>query len=165
MIWNTLTSALTTAGSIGKYIVDYLADILTDTGTTLPGTLATIQAKTDKIGSGSAILTAPVAANGDVEVIRGDSYLNADSRSLDWTVATWALAATSAIIVIVQDVAVFTGSRVSATQARLELTSVQTLTLPEGTFDFSVQEVQAGGERLTRLQGVWETTTRPHPTS
>ncbi len=146
--------------------LDLILDaVLEDTGTTLPGTLAAIQAKTDKIGTGTAMLVAPVKANGDVDIIRGDSYLNADLRALNWTDTTWSLAATSAFIVIVQDVCVFTGSRVSATQGRLELTSAQTLTLPEGVYDFSFQEVQAGGERLTHLQGVWTVETRPYPTS
>lgn len=35
-IWDKATSALTTVGSIGKWIVDQLGEILLDTGTTLP---------------------------------------------------------------------------------------------------------------------------------
>jgi len=44
-----------------------------------------------------------------------------------------------------------------------ELTSVETLALSAGNFDFYVQEVQADGERITLVEGKWVTESRPTP--
>jgi len=148
VIWNTLTAALVAVGSIGKYIVDYLA---------------LIWGKAALIGSGAAMTTTPVTASGNVSIIKGDSYLNADGRRLEWTNTGWNVAVGSTIMVIIQNVENFTGTRLSATSIGLELTTTQTAALTEGNFLFSVQEVKVGGERITLVQGVWESTVRPIP--
>jgi len=147
-VWNYLTVSIATVGSIGKYIVDYLA---------------LIWGKAALIGSGSAMTTTPVTASGNVSIIKGDSYLNADGRRLEWTNTAWNVAVGSAIMVIIQNVENFTGTRLSATSIGLELTTAQTAALTEGNFLFSVQEVKVGGERITLVQGVWEMTVRPIP--
>lgn len=144
VFWNVLTTALTTVGSIGKFIIDKLG----------------------LIGSGAVFVTSPVADSGNVTVVRGDSYLNADGRRLEWTNTSWNIAVTSTIAVIVQDIEMFTGARLSATQIGLELTSIQTNALAVGeNYLFSVQEVKVGGNRITRVQGYWKTTSEPTPTS
>lgn len=148
VVWNTLTSALTTAGSIGKYIVDYLAAIAAKTN--LLGTTAITYS-----GGG-------VSTSGDVEIVRGDAYLDSIDRRLEWTVATWDIAVTSAVVVIIQGVAALTGERLSATSVGLELTSAQTLVLPEGCFTFYIQEILVDGvTKITRATGDWETTDMP----
>ena len=49
--------------------------------------LDTIQAKTDLIGTGSATVSAPVTASGEItEIVIGDDYLSSNSRTFDWTV-------------------------------------------------------------------------------
>ena len=148
-IWNVLTATLTTAGSIGKFIVDYLT---------------AIAAKTTLIGTGNAVATVPITAAGDVTVIRGDSYLDADGRRLEWEGTTWAIAVASTLAVIVQDVENFTATRISATEVGLELTSAQTTALPVILgVPYSLQEIKATGERITLAQGSWTTATRPIP--
>lgn len=64
LLWGALTSALTTVGSIGAYIVS-------------------------KLGGTTITVTAPVALGGDVLVYIGDDYSNTDSRALDWSSASW----------------------------------------------------------------------------
>lgn len=66
-IWAFLTSALTTVGSIGKYIVDYLA---------------AIKAKTDTIVSGGGTFISPVAADGTVTLYPWRANLAADGLAL-----------------------------------------------------------------------------------
>lgn len=66
-IWDYLTSALTTVGSIGKYIVDYLA---------------AIKAKTDTIVSGGGTFISPVAADGTVTLYPWRANLAADGLAL-----------------------------------------------------------------------------------
>lgn len=147
-VWNTLTATLTTVGSIGKYIVDYLA---------------TIVAKTNLLGGATVAVVSPVATSGDVTIIRGDSYLNVDGRRIEWSSTSWSIAAASTLLVIIQDVDALTATRLSATSIGIELTTTQTAALPDGDFQFSVQEVKVGGERITRVQGLWNTMTRPIP--
>ena len=199
-----LTTALTTAGSIGKLLVDNInatigsratqADILSDAtpfpgasidaaistrGTADPGDAMDLTAgalgdidtelsATHGAGSweftpGTVFAVGPVIVGGDVRVIRGDSYLNVDGRRLQWSSSSWSVALTSTIVVIIQDIENFTGTRLSATSIGLELTTAQTTALTEGNFLFSVQEVKNTGQRITRVQGNWETAIQPIP--
>lgn len=106
----------------------------------------------------------PAVQRSNVTVIKGDSYLDVDGRRLKWSSTAWNIAATSTIVVIVQDIENFAGTRVNATTIGLEMTSAQTAALTEGeNFLYSVQEIKLGGERITRVQGEWRTTIRPIP--
>lgn len=67
-VWDRLTSALTTSGSIGKWLLDHIA---------------VIEAKTDTIGTEGALATSPVIAAHTVRIVYGDSYLVANGRQID----------------------------------------------------------------------------------
>lgn len=127
--------------------------------------LTAIKAKTDRIGTGTATLVAPVTRSGQVLVIQGDAYYNIDSgRALDWSDDTWNVAETSTVVVVLHGVITFVAERLSATQIRLELSSAQTLALPVGNAVFSVQEITAEGNTLSRVPyGSWNTAAQPIP--
>ena len=127
--------------------------------------LAAIKAKTDRIGTGTATLVAPVTRSGQVRIIQGDAYYNTDSgRALDWSDDTWNVAETSTVVVVLHGVITFVAERLSATQIRLELSSAQTLALPVGNAVFSVQEITAEGNTLSRVPyGSWNTAAQPIP--
>lgn len=127
--------------------------------------LNAIKAKTDRIGTGTATLVAPVTRSGQVRIIQGDAYYNTDSgRALDWSDDTWNVAETSTVVVVLHGVITFVAERLSATQIRLELSSAQTLVLPVGNAVFSVQEITAEGNTLSRVPyGAWNTAAQPVP--
>jgi hypothetical protein len=52
--------------------------------------LDAIKAKTDQIGTGAVLVSAPVASNNDVTVYQGTDYADADGRALEWTAAAGA---------------------------------------------------------------------------
>lgn len=148
-VWNVLVSALTTVGSIGKFLIDYLTGI---------------KARTDLLGTTTVAAVSPVLATGDVEITRGDCYYHADNRRLTWTVETWNIAESSTVVVIISRAAALTATRLSATSVGLELTSAQSIALPEGEWEFWIQEIKATEEeRLTLLNGTWTTNARPYP--
>lgn len=69
-IWGALTTGLTTAGSIGKWMLD---------------TIGAIKLKTDTIAAGTITVTSPVTADQNVEIVQYDDYLDENSKVLPWT--------------------------------------------------------------------------------
>lgn len=45
-------------------------------------------ARLDLIGSAAVTVVSPVALNGDISIVKGDSYYNADGRAITWTDST-----------------------------------------------------------------------------
>lgn len=138
VVWRQLTSAFTTVGSIGKWLVDRLT-------------------------SGTITVVAPVLSDGEVEIVRGDVYKNEDGRRLEWSSDDWAIALTSTVLVIIHGVKALAATRLSATSVGLELTSAVSETLPEGVYTFSIQEVQVDDERITLGSSTWTTQAKPLP--
>lgn len=122
-----------------------------------------IQLHTDLIGTGAVVVVAPVLEDGDVEIVRGDVYKNADGRRLEWASDDWDIGATSSVVVVIRGAVVLTAVRLSATSVGLELTSAQSAVLPEGRQGFWIQEIQSDGEIVTLLNGVWVTMAQPTP--
>lgn len=125
--------------------------------------LAAIRAKTDAIGTGSAFIAAPVLPSGNVNMVVGDVYKAADGRSFDWTYPTWNIAIGSVVVVIIQNIVVFTATRISATAVRLELTSIQSSTVKPGRHTFYIREIQADAEPISILTGTWVASAEPAP--
>lgn len=83
-VWDALTSALTTTGSIGKRLADFV-DVAVSSRASAADYTATRAAKLDTIGGANVIVTAPVATSGNITIVRGDDYMAADGRALAWT--------------------------------------------------------------------------------
>lgn len=146
-VWDRLTTALTTAGSVGAYLLSKLG----------------------LLGTGSATVAVPVTATGNVTSVEGDDYKLADGRALEWTITTSADMTGGTAAVIIHGVTAFTAtvSMLDATTAfvRLELTRVQTAALGSrnATWDYSVIGTQAAGlgsDVITLLRGRWTHTAR-----
>lgn len=103
--------------------------------------------------------------SGQVRIIQGDAYYNTDGgRALDWSDDTWSVAESSTVVVVLHGITTFVAERLSATQIRLELSSEDTLALPVGNAVFSVQEITAEGNTLSRVPyGAWNTAAQPTP--
>lgn len=161
-VWDELLSGHVIAGSSGAYLAasGAGADPLLNT---VPGSYAsgTAGAALGRIGSGQITTVSPVSQSGDVETVMGDDYSNTDGRALDWTdsEASWPTLTSATIAVAVLGAGSFAGSVVTATgtgkKVRLELTDVQTLTIPAGWHQFQVIATLSGGNVVTLVEGNW----------
>lgn len=71
LVWAVATSTLTAAGSIGKYVMDLIAALVSSL-------------------SGSVEIISPVSIDGKgIQLVAGDDYNATDGRSLDWVLAGW----------------------------------------------------------------------------
>lgn len=135
-VWNRLTSALTTSGSIGAYIVS-------------------------KLGGTTITVTAPVASGGNVTIYIGDDYSNTDSRALDWTSSGWPNLTSATSITLVAMDARTTGADWSITgtaptagvgsqTVRFQPTAAETAQLREGSgHKFQIEAVLSSGRIVT----------------
>jgi hypothetical protein len=96
-----------------------------------------IQASTDTIGALTVTVTAPVAADGTITVIRGDDYLLADGRELSFVGTTWPVITGGAIALIVRfsTVASYAGVITGAAACYVELTDTQTALMTPSVYD------------------------------
>lgn len=139
-VWDVLTSALTTAGSIGKLLVEKLA----------------------LITSGDITVTGPVVEGGNVVTYRGDSYLDADGRALEWESASWPDLTTATIAVVIDRAVQFAGSVVTPAGlavVQLELTAAQSATIPAKRHNFQVVATVAG-KNYTLVEASWVSRSR-----
>jgi len=147
------------------YTIDIEATVDLDTGGMCYGFIVfrDVWSALGMIGASGITLLSPVLDGGNVNIIQGDVYEAVDGRRLEWSNTGWTIGVASTIIVVVRDVKAFVGVRISGTEAGLEMTSVETLALTVGTFDYYVQEIQADNERITLVEGKWTTSPRPIP--
>lgn len=135
-VWDRLTTALTTVGSVGAYLL----------------------AKLGLISSATAItVNSPVAA-GTVTTYQGDDYLLEDSRSIDWDISGSPVSfqVGDAVTVTIKDIAAFTGAVVDTNTVRLELTRTQTATITEGSWDYMIRLAAASDSDVFTLgSGSW----------
>ena len=120
VIWSALTSGLTTVGSVGKWLMDNIAAIKT---------------QTDRIASsGGVTVVSGLAATGDLTIYQGDDY---SRRSIQFTAATGVLPDISAATVTLEiqsvkdAITIVTVTATSATQTLIvfEPTHAQTALL------------------------------------
>ena len=137
-VWDRLTSALTTVGSIGAYVVS-------------------------KLGGTTITVTAPVAAGGDVTIYIGDDYNNTDSRALDWSSAGWPDLTSATPITLTAYRATtasadwsITGTAPTAgvgTQTvRFQPTNANTDDLRPGAFTFQIEATLSSGRIVTLVE-------------
>jgi len=141
-VWDRLTTALTTVGSVGAYLL----------------------AKIGLITSGAPItVQSPVATGGAVSTIKGDDYKAADGRAIEWTSTTWPDLTGAAISVQIEGVPPFTGEVVTPSGAaviRLELTATQSAMIPEGSREFMVFATRSSEESFTLVHDLWKSQRR-----
>lgn len=137
-VWDRLTSALTTAGSVGAHLLAKLGLITSTTNISIGSPVA-----------GTAVTT-----------YQGDDYLAADGRELAWTVSTTATLTGGTVAVIVHGVGVFDGDVASETRIVCTLDRTQTATIPTGKRHYQVIVTQADGDVLTVVDGVWTSRAR-----
>lgn len=136
-VWDRLTSALTTAGSIGALAVTKLGYL---------------------VSGGATTVQSPVAANLSVTTYMGDDYDTADSRQLSWTVSSTATLTGGTVAVVIEGLVSLVGAVTAETTITCDLTAAQTTAIPAGTYDYSVrvtQTVALGSDVLTIVRGRW----------
>lgn len=137
-IWNALTSGMTTVGSIGKRLADYI-DV----------------AISSRMSSGGSVTyTGPVAISDDATIVRGMDYYSADGRALEWSTtleATWPTL-TGATINFYSSLLDKAGTVVTGTGAtkkvRVELSAAETLAATLGTAAFKVVATLSNGHKV-----------------
>lgn len=145
-VWDYLTSAITTAGSIGKYLLEKLALIV----------------------SGSVTVSSPVNADGTcMEIVQGDDYYASEDRAIDWTSSDWPNLDSLGVSVVWSaineqdstDTATVAMTIVSAgvdeQTVRLELPASTTNDLAIGTarYKYDVEATLANGHKVTLVIG------------
>lgn len=162
-VWSATTRTLT---SFGTLVADTAAAVW-NYATASAGAVSTfggyILSKLGLISSGSITVTAPVLASGDVEIVRGDDYLNADGRALEWSSDDWTpLDLTSAQSVTFKAntrymTTVFSKAAtvLSDTEVRVELTHAETTLFAVGrnAYRFDLEAVLVSGDIITLAQG------------
>jgi hypothetical protein len=144
-IWDRLTSALITSGSIGKLIVDYLD--------------MQVSLIYSRVASATITVNSPVLSGGSIEIIPGDDYYYADGRSLDWSSNDWPNLTGAASVkfyagfassspVTMSVVTAGTGSQT----VRAELPKTLTSLLTGFVSDFSVVAVLSDGHVATLVK-------------
>ena len=158
--WCDLAINLQTAAS-------HLDDLATAAAlTTAQASLTAIQAKTDLIGTGGAVITSPLTAAGDIlNLIRGNDYFLADGRQIDWgdPGSVWpALTGTIAVKFYGTDYPTTPDLTATASiitvgpplgKVRLELTKAQTALLVRTTYNYFVTVTLTGGHVVTIVKG------------
>jgi hypothetical protein len=177
-VWDRLTAALSVANSIGKRLADNIdalissratnaaaADAVWDEAVADHVAVGSTGARLNLIGSATLIqVAAPVSAEGDVEIVAGDDYFDADARSLEWTEPSsgaWPVLTGATIKFTIQTLTV-TGVVVTATgtkKVRAELTAAQTATLLAIVSPYDVQANLTNGHKVTLVLG--QATVRP----
>lgn len=115
--------------------------------------------------SGTAVVISRVAADGSVEIVRGDDYSASDSWSLDWTDTNenWPTLTSATISIAIKDrhrvttLLTGTGSVVVATgtgkKVRWEPTAAETATLAEGIYTIEVTATLSSGRVRELVRG------------
>ena len=135
-VWDRLTSALTTAGSVGAYVLSKLG-LLT---------------------SATSVTVASPISGGTVTTVQGDDYRAEDGRAIEWVVSTPVDLTGGTVEVVLSGVATYTGSVVGADTIRLELTAAQTAAIHRGRYRYQVvhtQSVALGSDVTTLAEGTW----------
>lgn len=156
-VWSAQSSAYDTTGTMGNLLNDAgaAADPLLNT---VPGSYASGSAghALGRIGSGQISVVNMVAQSGDISIVKGDDYYNADGRALDWTETdgTWPTLTTASVKFYYNStswnmtVVTATGS---SKKVRLELASSDTNTFTAGRKEFYVQATHSTSPHTATL--------------
>lgn len=134
-VWNRLTSALTTTGSIGAWLLSEIA---------------ATRNRVNALSASIVTVTSPVALSGDVEIVQGDDYSATDGRSLLWrdSGGTW-LNLTGATVTVAigswTKAGTVLDAGTSAQGVQLQLTAAETAALDVGRMACGVRATGAVG--------------------
>lgn len=168
-VWDRLTTALTTAGSIGKWLLDNAgggspALVAAAVWDRLTSALTTAGSVGAYLVSRLAVsLSQPILGAAKVTTIQGDDYSAADGRALIWTVTLpFSLDVADAVAVIIDGAVSFTGAVTAADTIQLELTAAQSASIPASTRPYSIVITQvADGDIVTVVRDTWQSR-KPH---
>lgn len=138
----------------------HLAEILTDTGTSLPATLAAIKAITDTLVAAAVTVSSPVAASGAITIYQADDYYSADSNQISIAIAdathVLGLDDPAAVVKLKMQQATWTASSVSSTgtgyTAVFQPTTTQTALITANQ-TYEIECTLANGHRITKGTG------------
>lgn len=143
-----ITRAQGSAADVWNYLVTSLGTDTTKVGALFLSLLNAIKGKTDALSPTTVVVSSPVTADGNLDMVQGDDYKAADGRALTFTYtgqpsfigATHAALRfsrnkrndTDALNFGTDDSPVYeiTGSFLNATQVQFEMTSAQSALLP-----------------------------------
>jgi len=120
--------------------------------------LAAAQAKLQTLGTGLVSSTAPVDAEGNVRLTRGDDYYAADGRALEWSDDAWPNLTGGSVQFTVRSPATLqvVGSIVVAGSGlqtvRVELSRAQTAVLSSPRYVFDLIATLADGNKATLVE-------------
>jgi len=172
-VWNSLKASYVIPDTFGDYLdtevsgvgggtAAALADAVWDEVLSGHETGGTAGRAVGRLGSGAITTVSIVAQSGDVETYRGDSYLNVDGRRIEWTDASadWpTLTGTATIAVEIGGDVSFIGVIIVASgdgkEVGVELTAIQSATIPQGKLPFAVRATLTNGSVITLLEGTW----------
>jgi hypothetical protein len=173
-VWDELLAGHTTAGSAGKDLASagvagdpWGVDISSGyTGNEAGAVLEAVNAKTALITTGTSItLVAPVLASGKVALVQGDDYLAADGRALQWSSSSWPVLTSATVVLHLEnyadETATLTGGVVSASEAQVELTAVQTAALDPVSWRYALKATLTDGSVVTLATGELAVAVRP----
>lgn len=116
-----------------------------------------------RAASGASVtVVGPISSGGDVSVLAGNAYLNADGRALTWTNAAFPSFTSATAVMTVKDrtgAVVLTKSvtLASATSIRVDLTATDT-NLPSDSYRFAIVATLADGSPATLVAGGFSVT-------
>lgn len=155
-VWNALTSGITTTGSIGKYVIDYLFGA--STSQELQDAKNEILADIDGLGSDITVVS-PLSSDGTrLELVQGDSYSTINGRSLTFSITGQAgLIGSVAHLRIADTVADLATSATIASGTQTvtfsDITTTQTAALIAGNHKYQIRFIE-GSDKATPIQGV-----------
>jgi hypothetical protein len=135
-------------------------DVDDDWAVTLPGAYAsgTAGASVGRIGVGLVTIQSPISVTGDVTIVSGDDYLNADGRALSWSSGTWPNLTGATVTLTVRGpsrnvLLTKTGAVPTSNSVRFDLTKTDTA-LAAGTYPFVVAAALAtSSDEVTLVNG------------
>jgi hypothetical protein len=139
-VWNRLTSALTTAGSVGKYIYDSLASVL---------------AKTATIGAGTVTAVSSVIGNVSIQVARATDNYYADGLAPTYVLDGWPDITGGTVVLTVAKIGlVKSGVILSGASFYFEPNRTET-DVPLSTYDQVITITLANGHVLRPIYGTF----------
>jgi hypothetical protein len=120
-VWGALTSALTTAGSIGKLLVDKITNVA-QTGSTVT-------------------VSSPVATSGGATIIQGKDYSATIGTQLAWTLSAPPVTTPTSVTFTCVQLAFSKACSYSSPTITLTLTAAETAAFPTGRYVFEIEAV------------------------
>lgn len=155
----TVTSRLAAASYTTPPTVGAIADQVWDEVLSDHATSGSAGAALNRVGTAAVTFTAPTTSDGTgIHLVRGDDYLNTDSRALTFSGTTWPTLTSGTVSLRVQfsttSVTAYSGTVTGAQACRVELTDTQTAAMSPGVYPYDLEAVLSNGSVVTLVQGM-----------